>query len=157
MNAVESFWLRYLTTQHMPLDSKYLEAFHFELTKKSANELLKLVLEGKKRATASSLEAYRKENEKLPIPGDYSIVTDFDGNPYAVIRTTAVTILPYRFMTFDICKREGEDDTLESWKKNHKKFFTEEGKMIGYKFNDSMLVVFEDFELLYQEEFHEED
>lgn len=157
MNLTESFWQRFLKTKELPKDTKYFEAFHFELTKKSANDLLKLVLEGKKKATASSLEAYRKENEKLPIPGDYSIVTDFDGNPYAVIQTTAVTILPYRFMTFDICKREGEDDTLESWQNNHKKFFTEEGKAIGYKFTDSMLVVFEDFELLYQEEFHEEN
>jgi len=156
MNIIESFWKRFLATKDLPKDTLYLEAFHFELTKKSANDLLKLVLEGKKKATASSLEAYRKENEKLPIPGDYSIVTDFDGNPYGVIWTTAVTILPYRFITFDICKREGEDDTLESWQKNHKKFFSEEGKIIGYKFTEHMLVVFEDFELLYREEYHEE-
>jgi len=156
MNLIENFWQRFLETKKLPKDTKYFEAFHFDLTKETANSLLKLVLDGKKKATASSLEAFRKENEKLPIPGDYSIVTDFDGNPYGVIQTSAVTILPYRFMTFDICKREGEDENLESWQKNHKKFFTEEGKLIGYKFSESMLVVFEDFELLYQEEYHEE-
>ncbi len=61
MNLTESFWQRFLKTKELPKDTKYFEAFHFELTKKSANDLLKLVLEGKKKATASSLEAYRKE------------------------------------------------------------------------------------------------
>ena len=157
MNPIEAFWQRYIKMNQLNEDVKYLEAFHFELSKEVANELLKLVLEGQKKATASSLEAFRIEKEKLPIPGDLSIVTDFDGIPYAVIKTTAVTVLPYRFMTFDICKREGEDDTLESWKKNHRKFFTEEGKLMGYKFNENMLVVFEDFEVVYQEEYNEKD
>ena len=157
MKSIDLFWQHVIETMDLPKETTYFEAFHFELTKESANHLLKLVLDGKKKATASSLEAYRKNNEKLPVPGDYSIVTDFDGVPHAVIRTTAVTILPYRFITYDICKREGEDENLESWQQNHKKFFTEEGQQLGYKFKEHMLVVFEDFEVLYQEEFNEKN
>ena len=67
----------------------------------------------------------------MPKVGDYSIVTDWDGNPKCVIETTAVQIMTYSEMTFDICKREGEDDNLESWKQGHQKFFTEEGKERG--------------------------
>jgi uncharacterized protein YhfF len=62
-----------------------------------------------------------------------------------------VTILPFKDLTFDIVKREGEDDTLESWQKGHEKFFTAEGLDMGYSFTKEMLVVFEDFEVVYQE------
>ena len=57
-------------------------------------------------------------------------------------------ILPYCEMTYDIAKLEGEDDTLESWQENHKKFFKEEGKELGYTFSEDMLVIFEEFEVI---------
>jgi len=57
--------------------------------------------------------------------------------------------LPFNEITFEICKREGEDDTLESWKRGHKHFFIEEGKMLGYEFTETMPVVFEDFEVVF--------
>ena len=87
----------------------------------------------------------------MPKVGDYSIVTDWDGNPKCVIQTTTVQTIPYSEMTFDVCKREGEDENLESWRKGHQKFFTEEGKEMGYEFSEDMLIVFEDFQVVYQE------
>lgn len=122
-----------------------LEKWHFELTEGAANYLLGLVLEGKKRATASSLWEYELEGEPLPKVGEMSIITYWDGTPGCVIRTTNVRIIPYRDMTFDIAKLEGEDDTLESWQKNHEAFFTEEGKELGYTFSEDMPVIFEEF------------
>lgn len=53
-------------------------------------------------------------------------------------------------MTYDICKREGEDDSLESWRAGHIKYFTQEGKQVGYDFREDMPVVFEDFEVVYK-------
>ena len=122
-----------------------LEKWHFELTEGAANYLLGLVLEGKKRATASSLWGYELEGEPLPKVGEMSIITYWDGTPGCVIRTTNVRIIPYRDMTFDIAKLEGEDDTLESWQKNHEAFFIEEGKELGYTFSEDMPVIFEEF------------
>ncbi len=142
------FWDKYPEYAHQA----FYEVFHFDLTESSATELLHLVLEGKKLATASSLYAYQMQDEKLPMPGALSIVTDFDGIPHAVIKTMRLTILPFKEMTFEICKREGEDDSLESWIRNHTKFFSDEGKIIGYPFNREMPVVFEDFIVIYQED-----
>ncbi|MPM92276.1 hypothetical protein SDC9_139411 [bioreactor metagenome] len=86
----------------------------------------------------------------MPKRGSLSIVTDWDGNPRCVIETTAVTILPFREFTFEICSREGEDDSLESWQRAHTRFFTEDGKALGYEFSEDMPVVFEDFEVVYR-------
>ena len=47
--------------------------------------------------------------------------------------------------------QEGEDDSLESWREGHIRFFRNEGKELGYEFKEDMLVVFEDFEVVYKE------
>lgn len=130
------------------MDNENLEKWHFEITEGASNYLLGLVLEGKKRATASSLWAYEIENESIPKAGDRSIITYWDGTPGCIIRTTNVRIIPYCEITYDIAKLEGEDDTLESWQKNHIQFFTEEGRQLGYTFSDDMPVIFEEFEVI---------
>jgi uncharacterized protein YhfF len=116
---VDIFWKRFLQETFRPETTKYLEVFHFELTKELANELLRLVLIGQKKATTSSLWSYELEGERIPEVGDLSIVTDWEYVPRCVIKTTAVHILPFLDITYDICKREGEDDTLESWRNGH--------------------------------------
>lgn len=125
-----------------------LEKWHFELTEGACNYLLDLVLKGQKKATASSVLGYQIEGEEIPKEGNLSVITDWDGNPRCVIKTTRVRIIPYKDITFDIAKLEGKDDTLESWRKNHEKFFTEEGKDLGYKFSEEMEVIFEEFEVI---------
>lgn len=147
---IESFWSEFLEKKNLDKHTKYVEAFHFELNEKLANELLQLVLNGQKKATASSLLGYEIEQTILPKIGDYSMITDWEGNPKCVIETINVAVIPYKDITFDICKREGEDDTLESWRQGHERFFREEGKALGYEFSEDMPVVFEDFKVVYQ-------
>ena len=147
--SIQDYWQAFLNETHRHPDTAYADCFHFELTEKLANELLALVLSGQKRATASSLWAFEAKGEAIPQVEDLCIVTDWNGEPQCVIETTKVTILPFRDMTYDICKREGEDDNLKSWRKGHIHFFTSEGKRLGYTFSEDMPVVFEDFEVVY--------
>lgn len=149
--TVNEFWQDFLRDTNRNPDTKYIECFHFELTEKWANELLRLVLIGQKQATASSLWAYQKEGDRVPQIGDLSIVTDWDGVPKCVIETTSVTIIPFKDITYDICKREGEDDNLESWRRGHTSFFTREGKELGYTFTEDMPVIFEDFNVIFKQ------
>ncbi len=148
--TIEAFWMDFLKHTNRDKDTRYFECFHFDLNEHLANELLALVLSGKKRATASSLYAYQAEGCEPPTVGSLSIVTDWEGNPHCVIETTAVTILPFREVTFAICSREGEDDSLESWQRGHRRFFTEDGAALGYEFSEDMPVIFEDFSVVYR-------
>jgi uncharacterized protein YhfF len=148
--AIQKYWGRYLLENKLDPDTKYYEAMYFGMTEELANSLLELVLSGKKKATASSLWAFEAEASPLPKVGDLSIVTDWAGTPYCIMKTTAIVILPFREMTFDICKREGEDETLESWREGHGKFFAMEGEALGYEFSEDMPVVFEDFEIVWK-------
>lgn len=143
------FWAGFLAATGRPKDTAYAAAYSFDLTEKSAAELLALVLQGRKKATASSKRYFESTGEPLPKVGDLCILLDWQGNPRCVVETQAVTILPLRDMTFDLCSHEGEDASLESWQENHTRFFTAEGQQLGYAFSWDMPVVFEDFRLVY--------
>ena len=129
-------------------DIDRLEHWHFELTESACNQLLDLVLAGKKRATSSSLLSYRMEGEEIPKAGDLSVITDWDGVPRCVVMTTAVRVMRYGDITFAIAKLEGEDDSLESWRRTHERFFRSEGEELGYTFSEDLKVVFEEFEVI---------
>jgi uncharacterized protein YhfF len=149
-NMIAKFWQEFLDKTGQPESTKYYEVFHFELTEKLANHLLGLVLCGKKRATASSLWALQLQNERLPDVGEFSIVTDWQGIPACVIQTVAIKVIPFSEITYEICRREGEDDSLENWRQGHRRFYHAEGKDLGYEFTEEMPVVFEDFIVVYQ-------
>jgi len=148
--TVDEFWQDFISAYHLDESETYIDCFHFDLTEEWANKLLELVMSEKKRATSSSLHYFELTGRKLPQVGDYSVVTDWDGNPHCVIKITDVTILPFNEITYEICKREGEDDYLESWQQSHRHFFTEDGKKVGYEFTETMPVVFEDFKVMYK-------
>lgn len=145
MNQVETFWQGFIKKTGKDSMLRYQGCFPFGNNKNLANTLLEQVLSGKKSATSSSLLSYKKGKERLPAIGDLSIITDWSGVPKCVIETTEVTMIPFKDVTFEICAREGQDDSLESWKNAHKRFFKEEGKESGYPFTEDMPVVFEDF------------
>ena len=63
---INTFWENFLLKTNRDKDIKYIDYFHFELTKRWANELLRLVLIGQKQATSSSLLAYQIGGDRIP-------------------------------------------------------------------------------------------
>lgn len=147
--VIKEFWKTFLLKQNLPLDTPVYDVFYFGNTKSVANLCAQLVLDQKKKATSSLYKAYELENQPLPEVGNYSIVVDFDYHPVCIIQTTAISILAFDNMTFEICKREGEDDNLQSWVDHHHEFFTQDALDYGFTFTPDMDVLFEDFHLIY--------
>jgi uncharacterized protein YhfF len=130
---------------------QFLEAFAFGDSERMASELAALVLQGVKRATASLAWRYEHDKTAQPKPGDLSIVTDWGKKPLCVIETVAVVVVPSNEVSEDFARIEGEGDrTLESWRRNHTKFFANECTRIGRTPNERMLVVCERFRVVYQ-------
>ena len=148
--CIEAFWKTFFDQSGLDEQTRYFDSFHFMNSEYWANELLRLVMMQQKKATTSSLAAFEIENGRVPQDGDYSIVTDWEGIPRCVIRTTKVRIMPFKDMTFEICVLEGEDENLESWQKGHRAFFEAEGKKLGFSFSDESPIVFEEFEVVFQ-------
>lgn len=130
------------------MDITNLEKWHFENDEESCNHILGLVLDGKKRATPSSLLAYEKACESVPQVDEISVITYWDGTPACIVKTTNVRIIRFCDMTYDIAKLEGENDSLEDWRETHAAFWMDEGKRKGYTFSEEMPIVFEEFDVL---------
>ncbi|MBP6116172.1 MAG: ASCH domain-containing protein [Neisseriaceae bacterium] len=145
---IKQYWQAFLASTARAAETTYLESFYFGHGEAMANELLALVLRGQKTATASSLDYYQVTGNARPQVGDLSIVTDWAGTPQGVIQTMKVSLLKFKDMTYEICQREGEDDTLASWQQNHRAYFITEGQQVGYAFHEDMMILFEDFRLL---------
>lgn len=151
MDRIEAYWQRFLKDTGADRGLRYEKAYHFDLTPEAADELMTLVLAGPKRATCSSAACFAAEGVRPPQVGDLCILTDGSGTPRCVVRTTAVACLPFEQVTEDMALREGEDDSLQSWRDNHVRFFTREGARLGYAFAPGMPVYFEDFDVVYRQ------
>ena len=104
-----------------------------------ADKLVKLVLDGKKTATTSLFEF-----NSLSTVGDVSILTDSNNNDMCILKTKKVIVTEFKNITWDIAKLEGENISLEEWRKVHKDFFSK----IDSSFNDDTEVIFEIFEVI---------
>ena len=122
-------------------------AWAFGATPEQADELLGLVLDGTKTATASSHADYVAEGESLPAPGMLGIVLDGAGHPRALVVTTETRVVPFDEVDADHARDEGEgDQSLEHWRVSHERFFTEHS---DGGFSPDMPVVLERFSVLY--------
>lgn len=114
------------------------------------DELAALVVSGRKTATASAYPLYEQELEALPREGEFSVILDSGEQAVCVIQTTRVYVVPFRDVSAEHARREGEGDlSLAYWRKVHERFFRRELAETGMVFNENMLVVCEEFACVY--------
>ncbi|MEL6309276.1 MAG: ASCH domain-containing protein [Chloroflexota bacterium] len=151
-DAIPAFWQGYLDT--LPADHPHQQASYtawgFGDSPQMADELGKLVVEGRKTATASALHAYQNTDEPAPEPGDISIILDGTETPMCIIQTTDIVIRPFNEVTADFARAEGEGDlSLDYWREAHTAFFTREAEQLNLTFSETMSVVCETFKVIY--------
>lgn len=114
------------------------------------DELADLVARGIKTATSSAYALYDLEGEEIPQAAGYDIILDSQDNAVCIIKTTKVYVTPFSQVTEEHAKFEGEGDrSLSYWRQVHEKFFTIWLAEAGLTFSEDMLVVCEEFELVY--------
>ncbi|AKT52872.1 ASCH domain-containing protein [Arsenicicoccus sp. oral taxon 190] len=121
-------------------------AWAFGDSRRMADELCRLVLDGTKTATAGAWWEFG--DEPLPDAGELSIVCDGDGRPRALLRLTRVRRVRFDEVDAEHARAEGEGDrSLESWRRDHQAFFEriDDGE---HPFRPDMEVVLQEFEVL---------
>lgn len=142
-----AFWDKFY--HQYPKVGTHFQTWSFGDHPAQADELLNLVLTGQKRATSSLYELYRWTNIALPQVGTYSVILDGNQIPRCIIQTTKVDVMPYRQVTAEQARLEGEGDlSLEYWREQHWQFFTHEAKAAHHHFTADDLVVCERFKLI---------
>ena len=115
------------------------------------DKLADLVVNSKKRATSSAYAVYEAEDEETPKAGEYSIILNSKDEAVCIIKTIKVGFVPFKEVSAEFAAKEGEGDlSLAYWRDVHQNFFTEELKEIGMDFSKDMLVVCEEFEVVYK-------
>jgi uncharacterized protein YhfF len=146
---VQSFWEDFCRQIRLPSATAY-QAWYFGDTPELAHELVELVLRGPKRGTAGLAWVMDALPHAAPVAGGFSVVTEFDGTPRAVIRTTSVERKRFGDVDAQFAWDEGEDDrSLESWRAGHQRYFGRECERLGRVMSDDVPVVLERFELVY--------
>jgi len=146
---VTAFWTEYCRRCGIPVSTPY-QAWPFGDSPALAHELAELVLHGPKRATAGMVAWNELHPEDGPTADGYSVVTEFDGAPRCVIRTTWLAQRRLREVDAGFAWDEGEGDrTLADWMAGHRRYFSRVCPSIGVEFSDDLPVQLERFELLY--------
>jgi uncharacterized protein YhfF len=148
---VEAFWNAYRAARSV-LQQDY-DVCRFGSSPAMADELLALVLEGPKRATAYLLRDVEVGGEKMSRVGSHVVVLDGADRPRAIWRTRTVDVKPLNQVDSAFAWDEGEGDrTRADWLAMHVRYFTARARAEGFSFDDSMPAVFERFTLVWPPE-----
>ena len=145
----DEFWAEFCASTGVDRGVPH-QVWHFGNTPEMAIELAKLVLSGKKTATASLASVNEIKPEEAPIDDGYSVVTDIVGEPIAMIQTVEIRHIPFVEVDKKFAADEGEGDlSLEYWRKVHWDYFSREAKELGLEFSDHSIICCERFRLLF--------
>ena len=153
LDKVAAFWSRAIASGAVAPGSPLPSVIEpFGDSQELADELLDVVINGPKRATAAALADFDIGQTSLPQPGILSVATDGRGDARAVLRTTDVRVGPLSSVDDAFAWDEGEGDrTRASWLAEHEVFFRRYLPTIGVDFDPEMPTVFERFEVVYTE------
>lgn len=126
---------------------------HFGDTRRLANELLALVLSGRKRATAELVRDFIARGDQVPRIGSHWIACDGAGTPRIIIRSVELRIGDFTSADAAFAVDEGEDDlSLESWRREHRRYWTRVSAAQGRQWSESDEIVFERFSVVWPPE-----
>ncbi|MFI5029554.1 MAG: ASCH domain-containing protein [Reyranellales bacterium] len=145
---VEAFWNAYRAARNVP-EEDYVVC-SFGSSPEMSDELLALVLDGPKRATAYLLRDVEVGGEKMSSVGGHVVVLDGSDRPRAIWRTRTVDVKPLGEVDSAFAWDEGEGDrTRADWLTMHVRYFTAQAAAQGFSFRALMPAVFERFTLVW--------
>lgn len=150
MSKIDSFWQEVRPQLGKDAPQEPPPAWSFDDSPELADELLALVLEGRKTATCDAVWRFEADAEPIPKPGDLSIILDGTGAPRCVIETTEIRVMPLNEVGAQFAYDEGEGDrSREFWHAAHEAYSSRTLPDIGREFSPTMPVVLERFKLRY--------
>lgn len=119
------------------------QTFRFGDSESLCSELTALVVAGKKTATCMAQVEVEQGAEAMPEVGRRDIALHWDGRPALVIETISIELMPYSEVGEEFALAEGENDTLEGWRDDHRQYFE---RAVG--FDESMMLICERFRVV---------
>jgi uncharacterized protein YhfF len=145
-----SFWEEFLKSTESNGNCDF-EIDEYGDNPKLRDELVGLILEGKKTASCGSLFHYEYDGDPLPVVGGRKILVDGSGAPVCVVETTEVFLEKFKNIKEDFAYEEGEGDrSLANWREGHWRYFSRVLSAIGGEVSEDMMLVCERFKMIYK-------
>jgi len=148
---LNDYWNRFLKATNRDPEEKSAGDLTFEAKGFVGDELISLVLGGKKTAFFSSYATFQIDMEPLPVSGELYTILDREENARCIIEIDNVSILPFNEVTWGMAEKEGEDENLQAWREKKQEYFEDEGAVLGFEFTPDMKVIFQVFHVVYHE------
>jgi uncharacterized protein YhfF len=146
---IESFWQQCREKYQITAEDYHVSSFADPRYADYNDELLDLMREGKKYATAHMARDFEKNDIPRRQVGDYWIIVDTQNGLVGLVKVKEVAVTPFNEVTLDFAAREGEGDgSLEYWQRVHKEYFLLQLADWGEDWSEDCPVVCETFSLV---------
>ena len=152
--ASTAFWEAYrlANPQAVAADAEYTVE-HFGDSARLADELLAIVLSGRKRATAELVADFAARGDHVPRIGSHWIACDSTGAPRIIIRSVELRVGPFTSVDAAFAADEGEDDgSLASWQKEHRIYWKRVSAARAAEWTENDDIIFERFAVVWPPE-----
>jgi uncharacterized protein YhfF len=148
--SARQLWDEYCRVEGLPADTPLPPVWHFCDNEAEADECARLVLAGRKRATAPSLWELEHRGEAVPRVGMFDVITAWNGEARAIIRTSRVDIVAFSQVGAEHAAAEGEGDgSLEWWRRIHREYYARVLTDSGCVPTDDMPLVCQYFDVVF--------
>ncbi|MEN1786219.1 MAG: ASCH domain-containing protein [Bacteroidota bacterium] len=149
--TVQSLWEQYIAENPEFASLSVPKSLRFGDNEQQADGLAKLVIKDLKRAISYTLLGLQLRKEGLPKIGDFMVITDAKGDAKCIVRSVAVKLVPYFSIKPEQAKWECLGDKgIEHWKQLVWERSAAELEAFGRKPKESMIMVFQRFEKVYE-------
>lgn len=147
----DEYWNEFCKTDiTLENDMSFAGEISFEAKGFVNDEILSIVLVGKKTAIFSSLATYIADNDVLPTSGEYYVVLDRAQNPRCIIEIESVSVVPFYEVTWEMAQQDGIDSNLHEWRERMQEELEEEGDFVGFDFFPELKLVFQIFRVVHK-------
>lgn len=121
---------------------------YFGESQEESVNILEQLLRGEKTAISHCIPHYIVTHAPMPKIGDYTMVTDFYGNPCCILRTEGVVIEPVNELGEEISARECQGNH-EAWLARKREEFRALSKRSGFHYNEGLPILMELVEVVF--------
>ncbi|MEH6679725.1 MAG: ASCH domain-containing protein [Sediminicola sp.] len=144
----ETMWAHFTATN--PIGSTVPNEVVLWDDQNGADTAVEQVLNGTKNSTSLALLLLQLQNRPLPKIREHSVICNFKGEPFCIVETTSVKLVPFFSIREAFALQEGYK-SLDAWKTAHWNRFERELATFDRRPNESMIVVCEHFKKVFQE------
>lgn len=143
------FWAAFLEQTGTPETTLLTNYTYFGADEAASVRALEELLSGERRAIGHCVPAYLTRKKRMPRAGDYTMVTDFYGNPCCILRTAEVVIAPMPEIPGDLRRAERPDLSPDAWMEEKRREYGALARRLGFHYHDEIPILLELVERVY--------